>query len=340
MRSDTKVRKAKSTPKLPALGDDGGGYKAFGIAGIQTVTILWIWLVAFPILDAQAIDDLSSHSEFASIRADQSWYETADPNRRRELVAQYVKGKTWAEVVSMPWFRALSPSERESVRKVYFDVVVVPVVPSEHLEMAWAKFDRDTNPMFYPFAQQTQPPDETTKVVPWEKVAEHAAAKELNTEEYDQLRKRYFERVIAPNLPLDQIDAGWKSFEERTRRRHSEDASAWVPVLISVVILGVLLATGWRLWISRSKLVTSLLQIATLFSMRYLWLWAALICIGLLLHPPYHFEHGTDRGGFDWIWDIQKRRALIDYAMLITLVAGVVLVAGLLFAFSRTHRRD
>jgi hypothetical protein len=54
--------------------------------------------------------------------------------------------KKWAEVESSAEYQALAPDAREQARQQYFEQVITPQVPAEHVEEARAQFDAQTGP--------------------------------------------------------------------------------------------------------------------------------------------------------------------------------------------------
>lgn len=51
--------------------------------------------------------------------------------------------KKWAEVAASDGFKALAPDQQDGARKQYFDEVVAPQVPTEHVGAAWNQFSTD-----------------------------------------------------------------------------------------------------------------------------------------------------------------------------------------------------
>lgn len=51
--------------------------------------------------------------------------------------------KKWSEVAASDAFKSLSPDQQDGARRQYFDQVVAPQVPAEHVDRVWGDFSRD-----------------------------------------------------------------------------------------------------------------------------------------------------------------------------------------------------
>lgn len=60
--------------------------------------------------------------------------------------------------------------------------------------------------------------DPGRKITPWSTIAADPDVQALPQAEYDQLRRDYFNSVIVPDLPTEDIEPVWSDFDSRTRR--------------------------------------------------------------------------------------------------------------------------
>ena len=60
------------------------------------------------------------------------------------------------------------------------------------------------------------PPQTNGRPPTWDQVMSHPGTADLSAQDFDQLRKSYFAKVVAPQLDPDDIPAGWTAFQQRT----------------------------------------------------------------------------------------------------------------------------
>lgn len=123
--------------------------------------------------------------------------------------------KSWPEVVASPQYQALPPDQQETARAQYFDAVVAPRVPPEHLEEARQQFRASAASV-----EKTVP--DAPRLSIGDSFVEGFGGS-------DDARRRFIAAKLLPDMPLDQavtrvrkIDGNWS---------YSPDGQSWLPAM-------------------------------------------------------------------------------------------------------------
>ena len=114
--------------------------------------------------------------------------------------------KPWAEVIKNPDYQAMSPEEKESTKREYFDDVVKPQIKPDEYEATWQEFYNDALSMEYPDAaerMQKNMQDQFNSMPP------------VSKEEADAINKQT-EVIKSPNAP-ENLEQAEKFQQEKQR---------------------------------------------------------------------------------------------------------------------------